>query len=219
MERRPFVTDRDLKALERRTFRTANDDGLWDVLIASVIAMFAIAPLLSDRLGDFWSSAIFLPVWIVTYLTIQVIRARIVIPRIGTVSPTPQRTRRMCRFGLVMVIVNTAALVAGLAIAAAAATDRLDFDGIGYPIALSVVSLVGFSLAAYVTSIVRFALYGLMLAVAPLIGEWLWRNDLAAHHGYPVAFGTVAAIIFVVGIVRFATLTRSHPVPPNTALV
>lgn len=213
------MSDRDLKALERRTFRAANDDGLWDVLIASVVAMFAIAPILSDRLGDFWSSAIFIPIWIATYLSIRIIRVRVVVPRIGTVIPGPQRTRRMRRFGLAMLIVNTAALIAGIAVAAAAATDRLDFDGLGYPIALSVGSLVGFSLAAYATSVVRFAVYGLMLAVAPLVGEWLWRNDLAEHHGYPVAFGAVAAVILIVGIVRFTTLMRSHPVPPNAAVV
>ncbi|MDH5372789.1 MAG: hypothetical protein OEX97_07585, partial [Acidimicrobiia bacterium] len=62
------MTDQDLKALEQDTFRTVTDDGLWDVLIATVFANLAIAPLLSEDLGDFWSSALLAPIWLVTYL-------------------------------------------------------------------------------------------------------------------------------------------------------
>jgi hypothetical protein len=104
-------------------------------------------------------------------------------------------------------------------VAAAAATDRLGYNGLAYPLTLGVVSLVGFSLAAYATSIIRFAVYGFMFAVAPLIGEWLWRNDLANHHGYPLVFGTAATVVLIVGVIRFTTLIRTHPVPPNTAVV
>ncbi len=213
------MSDRDLRALERRTFRVAHDDGLWDVLIAAFVAMFAIAPLLSEPLGDFWSSAVFVPIWIGTYLAIRLLRTTVVTPRIGTAGPGPERIRRMRSFRLTMLVVYAAALGAGIAVAAAVATDRLDPDGLAYPIALGVASLVGFSIGAYTTGILRFAIYGLMLAAAPLIGEWLWRNDLVDDHGYPLVFGTVAAIIFVVGVVRFARLVRSHAVPPNTALV
>jgi hypothetical protein len=213
------MNDRDLKSLERRTFRTVNDDGLWDVLIASVVAMFAIAPLLSETLGDFWSSIIFLPVWFAVYLIIRVVRTRVVIPRAGTVRFGVDRTQRLRRFGVVMLGVNAAALLVGLSVWVGTEAGWLDLGGIGYPIALSVVSLVGFTVAAYVTSISRFALYGLMLAAAPLIGEWLWRNDLADHHGYPVAFGAVALFILVVGMIRFATLVRSHPLPQHPATV
>ena len=57
------MTSNDLAAAERRGFRSVVDTGLWDVMLASVVAMFAIAPLLSVRLGDFWSSAVFVPFW------------------------------------------------------------------------------------------------------------------------------------------------------------
>ena len=50
-----------LKEAERKAFRTKYDDGLWDILLGCFFSMFAIAPFLSASLGDFWSSAVFVP--------------------------------------------------------------------------------------------------------------------------------------------------------------
>lgn len=213
------MLDRDLKVLEQRTFRTVTDDGMWDVLIAGVFAMFAIAPLLSETLGDFWSSAIFAPIWLAAYLLIRVVRHRVVAPRVGTVRFGTDRQRRLRQLGIVMVVVNVIAAIVGTVAFIGVQMEWLHLgDGsIGYPLALGIVVLVGFSVAAYITSITRYYLYGLMLAVAPLVGEWLWRRDLATHHGYPIVFGVAAATIFITGIARLAGIVRSHPLPPDTA--
>ena len=56
-----------LKELEGNLFRSAFQDGLLDIFLGSVILMSAIAPLLSPYLGDFWSSAVFLPFWAILY--------------------------------------------------------------------------------------------------------------------------------------------------------
>jgi len=42
----------DLQETERGTFRAAADLGIWDILIAAFLSMFAFAPLLSGRLGE-----------------------------------------------------------------------------------------------------------------------------------------------------------------------
>jgi len=211
------MSDRDLRDLERRTFRTVTDDGLWDVLIAGVLSMLAIAPLLSESLGDLWSSAIFVPILLATYLIIRAVRRRVVIPRVGTVRFGDDRKRRLRRFSLAMLVVNVVAVLLGLAAAMAVKRDWLDLGGggIGYPITLGIVILVAFSVGAHMTSIPRYYLYGLMLAVAPLVGEWLWRHDLSSHHGYPIVFGAGAAIIFVTGLARFGAHLRAHPLPQD----
>ena len=215
------MTDHDLETLEQRTFLTVTDDGLWDVLIAAVFANLAIGPLLSEDLGDFWSSALLAPVWLAMYLVIRVVRRRIVNPRVGTVRFGTDRRRRLRKLSIVMLIVNVLAALLGAVAAIGVQTNWLDLgDGsIGYPLGLGIVVLVGFSGAAFVTGIARYYPYGLMLSVAPLIGEWLWRNDLATHHGYPIVFGTAAAIILVTGIARFMAVLRSHPLPQHPATV
>lgn len=213
--------DQDLKALEQRTFRTMTDDGLWDVLIAAVLAMLAIAPLLSGSLGDLWSSAVFAPVWLATYLIIHALRKRVVTPRVGMVRFGEERRSQLRRFSTVMLVVNIAAALAGLAAAISVQRGWVDLGSgsMGYPLILGITILVGFSLGAYVTAIPRYYLYGLMLMAAPLFGEWLWRHHLAAHHGYPIVFGAAAAIIFATGITRFITRLRGHPLPRDPLAV
>lgn len=213
------MDDRDLRALERRTFRKATDDGLWDILLASVVAMFAIAPLLSESLGDVWSSAIFLPVWLGLYLAVRVVRSQILAPRAGTVRMGPDRRRRMRRLRVALLFVNIVAFGIGVGVAIGAQQGRIDLGGLGFPLMFSLCSLAGLSIVAFAVGIPRFALYGLMLAIAPLFGEWLWRNDLASHHGYPIVFGASAAVIFTVGVARLAVLVKRHPLPPHSAAV
>jgi hypothetical protein len=58
-----------LKEAEKKAFKTSFDDGLWDILIGSFFLEFAIAPLISASLGDFWSSVVFLPFWGFDYRT------------------------------------------------------------------------------------------------------------------------------------------------------
>jgi hypothetical protein len=213
------MSDQDLKALERRTFRTVTDDGLWDVLIAGVFSMLAIAPLLSGSLGDLWSSAVFAPIWLAIYLIIHVVRKHVVIPRVGIVRFGEDRKRRLRRFSVVMLIVNVVAALLGLAAAIGVQRGWVDLGGggIGYPLTLGIVILVGFSVGGYAASIPRYYLYGLMLAGAPLVGEWLWRRDLATHHGYPIVFGAAAVVILVTGITRFFIRLRGRPLPQDPA--
>lgn len=215
------MPNQDLKELERRTFRTVTDDGLWDVLIAAVFSMMALAPLLSESLGDLWSSAIFLPIWLAAYLIIRVVRRQVVIPRVGTVRFGEDRKRRLRRFSLAMLVVNVVALLLGLAAAIGVQRGWVDLGGgsLGYPLTLGIVILIGFSVGAYAASIPRYYLYGMMLAGAPLVGEWLWRRDLAAHHGYPIVFGAAAVIILVTGMTRFFTRLRGHPLPQDPVRV
>jgi hypothetical protein len=66
--------------------------------------------------------------------------------------------------------------------------------------------LVAFGLAGYLLDISRFYVYGLLLAIAPLVGEWLYNNAGATHHGFPITYGFVAGVMILVGVVLFIRL-------------
>jgi hypothetical protein len=195
----------EIKQAERATFRAAFDIGVWDIMIASVLSMLAFAPLLSDRLGDFWSAAIFVPILAVVYAALWLVKQRLVVPRVGVVRLGSYRQARLRRLTVVLLIVNVASLVLGTFFA-------LRFEAVGglAPVmALSLILLVGFSLAAYFLNIPRYFFYGLLLAVAPFVGEWLWRRGYSPHHGWPVVFGTAAAVIAAVGLITLFARLRS----------
>ena len=49
-----------------------------------------------------------------------------------------------------------------------------------------------------------------MTATAPLIGEMLWQEGLASHHGYPITFGVLSGLMILIGLVLFIQVVRSY---------
>ncbi len=200
-----------LKDAERKVFRTATNDGLWDMFLGCFFIMFSVAPLLSARLGDFWSSAVFLPVWGLLYLAIRQIRKRVILPRVGYVIFGETRRAALGRLSFLMLVVNLLALVLGIL----AALNYRSIPGQLTSMAFGLMLLLGFSFAAYVLNLPRLYLYGLLAGLSPLVGEWLFSRGLTTHHGFPVTFGAVAGVMILIGLGLFVQLLRSYPAPEN----
>jgi hypothetical protein len=200
-----------LKEAERKVFHSTVNDGLWDIFLGIFFLEFVIAPYLSESMGDFWSVAVFLPVWAVAYLAIRVIRKKVVEPRIGMVKFGPARISKIKRFSYVMLAFNCIALILGIWVA-------LSFNrtsGEAIPYMFSILLLAGFSMAAFFLEFNRLYVYGLLIALAPVAGEWLWKNGYAAHHGWPITFGVISGIMILVGLLIFIRLMRNNPIPDN----
>jgi len=197
-----------LKETERQVFRSTFQDGLLEVMIGTILSMLAITPLLSDRLGDFWSSMLFAPVWLIVYGIIWALRRYVITPRMGTVRFGLTRKRRLIRFNLLMVIVNIVALILGLL-----AASHPAFRGLVPPVTLALILLVAGSLAAYYLDYPPLLLYAVLTGLAPLVGEYLWRNHGFSHHGFPVTFGLASATMIIIGLYKFVTLLRRYPLP------
>ena len=200
-----------LKEAERKVFKTTFNDGLWDIFLGCFFLTFVIVLYLSSILGDFWSSVVQLPLWALVYLAIWLTRRYVVTPRMGRVSFGQVRKAKLAKFTVVMLVVNAVALILGLIAA-------LSFGSIpGQMISLifGLILLMGFSLAAYLLDFNRLFIYGLLVGLSPLVGEWLWSNGYASHHGFPITFGTSAGIMILTGLVIFVRLLRDNPVSPE----
>ncbi|MFQ5858957.1 MAG: hypothetical protein ACE5LU_25435 [Anaerolineae bacterium] len=198
-----------LKEVERKVFTTAFQDGLWDILIGCFVLMFAVGPFLSTTgLGDFWSSVIFVPFWALVYLVIWLIRKFVVTPRIGVVRFGLSRKVRLSRFLAIATVVGIVGLILGILSA-----QISDAPGWVFVTSFGLLVLISFSVAAYFLDFTRLYLYGVLIALSPLVGEWLYVQVGASHHGYPITFGATAAIMISVGLIKFALLLRDHPIP------
>jgi hypothetical protein len=198
-----------LKEAEQKAFRTRYNDGLWDIFLGCYFLIFAIGPYLSPTLGDFWSSVVFLPFWGLVFLVILLIKKYVVTPRIGVVKFGLVRKTKLMKFTVVMLVVNIIAFILGLV----AAMSFGKVPGQIYTIILGMILLIVFSIAAYFLDFNRLYIYGLLVGLSPLVGEWLWTQGYATHHGFPITFGTSAGIMILVGLVVFARLLRDNPVP------
>jgi hypothetical protein len=198
-----------LKEAERRAFTISFDDGLWDIFLGCFFLEFVIAPFLSPFLGDFWSSVIFLPFWGLVYLAIWLIRKYIVKPRIGTVKFGPARTAKLKKFTIVMLLVNIIVFFLGVIafLSVGAVSGQI------YPAILGLTLLIAFSFAAYFLDFPRLYIYGLLLALSPLVGEWLFTHGYASHHGWPITFGVTCGIMILTGLIIFIRFLRNNPLP------
>ena len=198
-----------LKEAERKAFRIKYDDGLWDIFLGCFFLTFIIALYLSASLGDFWSSAVMLPLWVLVYLAIWLIRRYVVNPRIGMVKFGRARIAKLAKFTGVMLVINVIAFILGIA----AAMSFGSVTGQMVSIIFGMIPLIGFSIAAYFLDFNRLYVYGLLTGFSPLAGEWLWAHGYASHHGLPIVFGVSAGIMIVTGLFLFVRLLCDNPIP------
>lgn len=199
-------TQTSLKDLERKLFQTSLQDGILDIQIGCFLLLFAVAPLLSPYLGDFWSSMVFLPFWIAVLFGGRAFRKSHIQPRIGRIEYGSYRVKRLKKLNIIFLIFNLLAL--GLGVAAFLLSKV--FPGW---IGLSIIMLIGFSLGGYMVELPRLYLYGLLAALAPHIGEFLYRSYGITHHGLPITFGILSVILIVTGAVLTVQVFRRYPLP------
>jgi len=209
-----MMQDKDIQALERKVFRATVNDGLADIRAGFILSIFAIAPLLSSTLGDFWSSAVWLPVYLAVDVLLRLVKRRVVIPRLGHVQFGPERKARMRRTMMILLAVNVVFFIAGLAFS-------IRFTGGFRPSAWTVAAatalllVAAFSIAALVLQLNRFFAYGIGTALASVAGEWLFQRGMASHHGFPLAFGASSVILIGIGVLQFMHFLHHHPVSPE----
>lgn len=197
----------NLKQLERKVWTSFYEDGLGDIFLGCIVLIFALAPFLSRiGLGDFWSSAVFIPFWAIIYLLLVLLRKYVVIPRIGVVSFGRARKKRLIKFNIVMLVVLSVGLILGIVSFRESTTQ-----GWVHNLRFIAIVLVCSGIAAYFLGFVRLYIYGILVALSIPVGEWLYLNAGVPHHGFPVTFGITAGIMIITGVILLSRLLRKNP--------
>jgi len=206
--------NKTLKVIDRKIFTSYFEDGLLDIFLAAFFLMFALGPFLSKPLGDFWGTIIFLPFFWVVYLVLWYIRRRVVTPRIGSVQWGVMRKKKLRTGSIIMLVVNLVFLLLGVV-----SFFKPIASGYTVSIGFSVTMLILFTAAGYMLDFSFLYVYGILIALAIPIGEWLYQNAGFSHHGFPVVFGTLSGIMFARGVYKFITLMKETPLPAEEQTV
>jgi len=206
----------DLRTVDRKVFTASFDSGLVDIFLSGVTLMFAVGPLtttyLNPYLGDFWGDLLvalmYLPFWGILYLVLRWIHQKLVAPRMGVVKYGPARRKKMSLFTWIMLALNIIFVILGIV-----AFRNPDSPGWTITLPFTFMLLLSFSLAGYFLNLNRLYIYGIILALAPLVGEYLYQTFGAVHHGYPITYGLSTVIIFVTGLIKFITFMHHNPLP------
>ena len=120
---------------------------------------------------------------------------------------------KLSRFLALAIVVSVVGLILGVLSA-----QINDAPGWLFMTSFGSLVLISFSVAAYFLEFAHLYLYGVLIALSPLVGEWLYIHIGASHHGFPITFGTTAGIIIFVGLIKFTLLLRDHPIPEEEPL-
>ena len=195
-----------LKEAEQRAFATYYRDGMWDILVGYIVSVFAIAPFLRGPLGDDWGTAIFFPIGILLWLILLLTRKYVVAPRAGIVILSRARRNRMSWTFFTLFVVHLGARLLGFDLLEL--SEDPDWSA---AVEFGILALAMFAVPALFLKFRRLYVYGVLVAGSPFIGELLYWQWGAAHHGYPIVFGTTAGIIILTGVILFVRLLRNSP--------
>jgi len=200
----------DLKKLEKKAYKSTFQDGLWDIFIGFLFTQFAIAPFLSERgLGDFWSSAVFFPIYMIILAGVMLLKKYVVAPRIGMVQFSKKRKSKLKKLILMTNIFLVIGIIAGVFFVD---LSNLNIKWL-FPVSFSLILLIGFSVAANLLDMTRFYIYGAMNSLAVVAGELLYHFYGVSHHGFPLVFGITSSLMILVGIVLLINFIRKYPKP------
>lgn len=208
-------TNNSLRDLERNMYRDSIQDGILDIQIGCMLLTFVLPIYLGPTLGDFWSSVVFLPLWLLVLFGLRAYRKKVIHPRVGKIQYGTYRKKRLKRMNIIILVINLIALILGFL----SFVQFNQLPGWAHTARLSIVLLIGFSLAGYMLEIPRLYLYGVLISAALLVGEYLYKNFGFSHHGFPITFGFSSAVLVLTGLIILIRLLKKYPAQDKKELV
>jgi hypothetical protein len=201
----------DLKALERRAFRSTFQDGLWDIWLGLVFLMFAVSPLLEEAgVSRTTTMILWIGVDVVAFLILWLGKKYVTIPRLGLVRFGLQRQAKLRRLRLVLAVSGLVVLIATLALNAGEKPGEAVVLG-----AFAAIIIAVFGLMAYSMDFDRLYVYAVSLALSLPVGEVLREHAGLPDAGY--AYFVTAGLIIAIGIIHFTRFLRDYPLPAQEA--
>lgn len=209
----------DLKALERKAFRSVHQDGLWDIYIGGLLLVLSMMFTIPDSgEGELKTLGLAMLGVAIMFAIFQLGKRYITTPRMGQVRFGAERQKRKTTLGWIMgafVLVTLALFLFSLYVWNSSASGQ----AVDVPVSPSVERIFVASLAALIA--------GVSMTVISYFKEFIRGYYIAllmaAGFFFTLVFDTTTpmivagALILVPGLVLFINFLRQHPLPPQEA--
>jgi len=202
----------DLKGLEKKAWRSAFQDGIWDIYLGWLFLGLAIAPF-GDTLGlpgDIGSMIIVLSVNSIAVLFLILGKKFITIPRIGFVKFGAKRKKSKKRllafliFNMILAFLLLFANISGF-------FDLLNIGGLAEPLVIGLLLItVPLSILAYFLEFHRLYIYAIFFGLGFFISELLYPL-VGSPLDFFLSLGSVGIAVLSIGLVYFAQFLRKNP--------
>lgn len=209
----------DLKAIERKAFRSVHQDGLWDIYLGGlmlVLSLFFAIPESGE--GELTYMVIALLGVAIVFAVFQLGKRYITTPRMGQVQFGPERQKRKITLGWIMgayVLVTLGIVLFSLYVwnssASGQTVDLAMTPSLGRVLVASVAALIA-GTSTLVISYFREFVRGYYIALLMGLGFFF---TLLLDMTVPMIIAGV--LILVPGLVLFVNFLRQHPLPPQEA--
>jgi hypothetical protein len=211
----------NIKALEKKAFRSFFRDGIYDVFLGTILLSLGL-PLILREFGWIHWETMTIPLVISIILNVGALvffvfgKKYITAPRLGIARFGKTRKRKMMHVKLLLVI----SVLIGVVTFFLTMFKILPVGGnTGIPAAgviFGIQVLIVFGLAAYFMDFTRLYLYALLFAVSLPITFWLKKNSSLAYPTLYV-YSLTAGPMLVIGWTLFIRFLRQYPHKEKTA--
>ena len=206
----------DLKAIERKAFRSVHQDGLWDIYIGGLLLVLSTMFSIPDSgEGELTTLGLAMLGVAIVFAFFQLGKKYITVPRMGQVRFGPERQKRKITLAWIMgafVLVTLGMFLYSLYVWNAADTGQ-------------VVVAINPSLERALVASLAALIAGVSMIVTSYFKEFVRGYYIALLMGlgffFTIFFDTITpmivtgALILIPGLVLFVNFLRQHPLPPK----
>lgn len=194
--------------IRRRLMLSIHQDGLLDMLAGLIIATFGMIPLLDETgMNPGVRSVIFLSCYLLEVVVILWLKQVITLPRTGLVKLTRKTTSKLA---VTLLIIN---IILFLVFAGSSLFKIRLWDLFGaykLSILLGLAFMIPLTAAGFLLKAYRFSLFGLLVLVAYMAGEYLYFKGILGEHGIPAASFISGGIIAGTGSINLFRFLQTY---------
>lgn len=196
------------KEISRRLLLTIHQDGLLDVLAGLIIATFGIIPLLDETgMNPGVRQVIFLLCYMVEVGSIVWLKRLVTLPRTGMVTLSRRTTSRI---SIILLGINLVIFLFFLGSYLFAWPMKNQLGSYQLSVPLGLIWLILLSSMGALLKAKRFFLYGVVVLVILIVGEYLFTRGVIGNHGIPHASFLSGGLIVLSGFISLIRFLRKY---------